>query len=63
MAGGVSVYRYQVELLPRNTSDQRQVLEVMNVSDTGAIHLALYKVGDLHGQKFYPGEVIQLSEV
>jgi hypothetical protein len=63
VAGGVSIYKYQVELLPRNTSDQRQILEVMNVSDTGAIHLALHKIGDLHGQKFYPGEVIKLEEV
>lgn len=57
------VYRYQVELLPRNTSDEKQTLEVLNVSDTGAIHLALFKVGDTHGKKFYPGEVRLISEV
>ena len=63
MAGGVKIYRYEVELLPRNTSDEKLVMEVMSSSDTGAISLALYKAGDLHGKKFYPGEVRLLSEV
>jgi len=62
MSNGVVVYRFQVELLPRDTSDSREVLEVISASDTGAISLALFSVGDLHGKKFYPGEVIKLGE-
>lgn len=61
--GRAVAYRFQVELLPRDTSNEKQVLEVISSSDTGAISLALFVAGDIHGKKFYPGEVTLLAQI
>lgn len=61
--GGVEVFRYRVRLNARNTSDETRDLEVISSSETGAVALALKLVDDLHGKKFYPGEVTFLSKV
>jgi len=61
--GGVEVFRYKVRLNPRNTSDEVRDLEVISSSETGAVALALKLVDDLHGKRFYPGEVTFLSKV
>lgn len=61
--GGVEVFRYRVRLNPRNTSDEVRDLEVISSSETGAIAIALKLADDLHGKRFYPGEVTFLSKV
>lgn len=62
-AGGVEVFRYKVRLNARNTDDDTRDLEVISSSETGAVALALKLVDDLHGKRFYPGEVTYLSKV
>jgi hypothetical protein len=61
--GGVEVFRYRVRLNARNKSDETRDLEVISSSETGAVALALKLVDDLHGKRFYPGEVTFLSKV
>lgn len=61
--GGVQVFRYKVRLNPRNTIDEVRDLEVISSSETGAIAIALKLADDLHGKRFYPGEVTFLSKV
>lgn len=61
--GGVDVFRYKVRLNPRNTNDEVRDLEVISSSETGAIAIALKLADDLHGKRFYPGEVTFLSKV
>lgn len=61
--GGVEVFRYRVRLSARNTGDETRDLEVISSSETGAVALALKLVDDLHGKRFYPGEVTFLSKV
>ena len=62
-SGGVDVFRYKVKLNARNTSEGIRELEVISSSETGAIALALKLVDDLHGKRFYPGDVTFLSKV
>ena len=61
--GGVEVFRYKVKLNARNTADGVRELEVISSSETGAVALALKLVDDLHGKRFYPGDVTLLSKV
>lgn len=61
--GGVEVFRYKVRLNPRTTSEDVRDLEVISSSETGAIAIALKLADDLHGKRFYPGEVTFLSKV
>ena len=61
--GGVEVFRYRVRLNARSTSDETRDLEVISSSETGAIAIALKLADDLHGKRFYPGEVTFLSKV
>ena len=62
-SGGVDVFRYKVKLNARNTNEGIRELEVISSSETGAIALALKLVDDLHGKRFYPGDVTFLSKV
>lgn len=57
------INRYKVRLNSRNTSDETRELEVLSSSETGAIAIALKLADDLHGTRFYPGEVTFLSKV
>jgi hypothetical protein len=61
--GGVEVFRYKVKLNSRNTVEDSRELEVISSSETGAVAIALKLVDDLHGKRFYPGDVTFLSKV
>lgn len=62
-SGGVDVFRYKVKLNARNTVEDTRELEVISSSETGAVALALKLVDDIHGKRFYPGDVTFLSKV
>jgi len=59
----VQNHRYKVRLNARTTTEDARELEVISSSETGAVALALRLVDDLHGKRFYPGDVTYLSKV